>query len=70
MKDFYLNGVRTGGWVIKGIPQNTEHGRVYAGNIRLLVTAEHCDHGNSGSSDRISIDFISVYLVGELQLNP
>ncbi len=66
MKDFYLNGVRTGGWVIRGVPQNTEHGRVYAGNIRLLVTAEHPDHGNSGSSDRISIDFISVYLVGEL----
>ncbi len=65
MKDFYLNGVRTGGWVIRGVPQNTEHGRVYAGNIRLLVTAEHPDHGNSGSSDRISIDFISVYLVGE-----
>ncbi len=45
--------------------------------IRLLVTAEHLDHGNSGTQkngfvffDRISIDLISVYPVGELQLNP
>ncbi|XP_016404859.1 3 beta-hydroxysteroid dehydrogenase type 7-like isoform X2 [Sinocyclocheilus rhinocerous] len=36
MKDFYLNGVRTGGWVIKGVPRNTEHGRVYAGNVAWM----------------------------------
>ncbi|XP_066498051.1 3 beta-hydroxysteroid dehydrogenase type 7 [Hoplias malabaricus] len=36
MKDFYQMGVRTGGWLIRGVPQNTEHGRVYAGNVAWM----------------------------------
>ncbi|XP_060758280.1 3 beta-hydroxysteroid dehydrogenase type 7 isoform X1 [Neoarius graeffei] len=36
MKEFYMMGVRTGGWLIKGVPQNTEHGRVYAGNVAWM----------------------------------
>ncbi|XP_053475009.1 3 beta-hydroxysteroid dehydrogenase type 7 [Ictalurus furcatus] len=36
MKDFYMMGVRTGGWLIKGAPQDTEHGRVYAGNVAWM----------------------------------
>ncbi|XP_035263043.1 3 beta-hydroxysteroid dehydrogenase type 7-like [Anguilla anguilla] len=36
MRDFYQMGVRTGGWVIRGVPSNTEHGRVYAGNVAWM----------------------------------
>ncbi|TRY98222.1 hypothetical protein DNTS_035192 [Danionella cerebrum] len=36
MKDFYLNGVRTGGWMMRGVPRETEHGRVYAGNVAWM----------------------------------
>ncbi|KAJ8245910.1 hypothetical protein GJAV_G00261600 [Gymnothorax javanicus] len=36
MKDFYHQAVRTGGWVIQGVPRNTEHGRVYAGNVAWM----------------------------------
>lgn len=36
MKDFYKMGVRTGGWVMRGVPQSTEHGRVYAGNVAWM----------------------------------
>ncbi|CAL8304310.1 unnamed protein product [Merluccius merluccius] len=36
MKDFYDTGVRTGGWLIQGVPQDTEHGRVYAGNVAWM----------------------------------
>ncbi|XP_076852300.1 3 beta-hydroxysteroid dehydrogenase type 7 [Brachyhypopomus gauderio] len=36
MKDFYQMGVRTGGWLIRGVPQDTEHGRVYAGNVAWM----------------------------------
>lgn len=37
MKDFYEMGVRTGGWVIQGIPRDTEHGRVYAGESKKVL---------------------------------
>ncbi|KAG9350039.1 hypothetical protein JZ751_026392 [Albula glossodonta] len=36
MRDFYQMGVRTGGWLIRGVPPNTEHGRVYAGNVAWM----------------------------------
>ncbi|XP_064170201.1 3 beta-hydroxysteroid dehydrogenase type 7-like isoform X1 [Anguilla rostrata] len=36
MRDFYETGVRTGGWVIRGVPRDTEHGRVYAGNVAWM----------------------------------
>uniref|UniRef100_UPI003AAB388B 3 beta-hydroxysteroid dehydrogenase type 7 isoform X2 n=1 Tax=Centroberyx gerrardi TaxID=166262 RepID=UPI003AAB388B len=36
MKDFYMLSVRTGGWVIRGVPRDTEHGRVYAGNVAWM----------------------------------
>ncbi|KAF7660566.1 hypothetical protein LDENG_00279930 [Lucifuga dentata] len=36
MKDFYRQGVERGGLIIKGIPQSTEHGRVYAGNVAWM----------------------------------
>ncbi|XP_048868841.1 3 beta-hydroxysteroid dehydrogenase type 7-like [Brienomyrus brachyistius] len=36
MREFYQMGVRTGGWVIRGIPRDTEHGRVYAGNVAWM----------------------------------
>ncbi|XP_062874765.1 3 beta-hydroxysteroid dehydrogenase type 7 [Trichomycterus rosablanca] len=36
MKEFYMMGVRTGGWLIRGVPQDTEHGRVYAGNVAWM----------------------------------
>lgn len=36
MKDFYMMGVRTGGWLVRGVPQSTEHGRVYAGNVAWM----------------------------------
>ncbi|XP_067089807.1 3 beta-hydroxysteroid dehydrogenase type 7 [Osmerus mordax] len=36
MKDFYMMSVRTGGLVIRGVPQSTEHGRVYAGNVAWM----------------------------------
>nr|XP_015201646.1 PREDICTED: uncharacterized protein LOC102690188 [Lepisosteus oculatus] len=31
MKDFYNRGMKTGGWILRGIPEHIEHGRVYAG---------------------------------------
>ncbi|XP_038837029.1 3 beta-hydroxysteroid dehydrogenase type 7-like [Salvelinus namaycush] len=36
MRDFYQMGVRTGGWIIRGVPKDTEHGRVYAGNVAWM----------------------------------
>ncbi|KAG9342906.1 hypothetical protein JZ751_015122 [Albula glossodonta] len=36
MRDFYESGVQTGGWLIRGVPQSTEHGRVYAGNVAWM----------------------------------
>lgn len=36
MKEFYQNGVRTGGWLIMGVPRDTEHGRVYVGEFQKL----------------------------------
>ncbi|KAK0153750.1 3 beta-hydroxysteroid dehydrogenase type 7 [Merluccius polli] len=36
MKDFYNTGVQTGGWLIQGVPHDTEHGRVYAGNVAWM----------------------------------
>ncbi|KAJ8414209.1 hypothetical protein AAFF_G00050790 [Aldrovandia affinis] len=36
MKEFYQNGVRARGWIIRGIPRSTEHGRVYAGNVAWM----------------------------------
>ncbi|KAL2100953.1 hypothetical protein ACEWY4_002714 [Coilia grayii] len=36
MKEFYQNGVRTGGWLIMGVPRDTEHGRVYVGNVAWM----------------------------------
>ncbi|TSQ24014.1 3 beta-hydroxysteroid dehydrogenase type 7 [Bagarius yarrelli] len=36
MKEFYMMGVRTCGWLIKGVPRSTEHGRVYAGNVAWM----------------------------------
>lgn len=33
MKDFYKQGVQRGGLIIGGVPDYTEHGRVYAGEV-------------------------------------
>nr|XP_009297793.1 3 beta-hydroxysteroid dehydrogenase type 7 isoform X1 [Danio rerio]XP_009297794.1 3 beta-hydroxysteroid dehydrogenase type 7 isoform X1 [Danio rerio]XP_017208926.1 3 beta-hydroxysteroid dehydrogenase type 7 isoform X1 [Danio rerio] len=49
MKDFYLNSVRNGGWVMRGVPPHTEHGRVYAGNVawmHLLAARALQEHPN------------------------
>ena len=44
MRDFYQMAVRTGGWLIQGVPENTEHGRVYAGVMAgLLISLLHSD---------------------------
>ncbi|XP_023269715.1 3 beta-hydroxysteroid dehydrogenase type 7 [Seriola lalandi dorsalis] len=36
IKDFYKQGVERGGIIIGGVPDNTEHGRVYAGNVAWM----------------------------------
>ncbi|KAG7459923.1 hypothetical protein MATL_G00215750 [Megalops atlanticus] len=36
MRDFYNTAVRAGGYVIRGVPRTTEHGRVYAGNVAWM----------------------------------
>ncbi|XP_070704002.1 3 beta-hydroxysteroid dehydrogenase type 7 [Pempheris klunzingeri] len=36
IKDFYKQGVRNGGWIIGGVPEDSEHGRVYAGNVAWM----------------------------------
>ncbi|XP_070836865.1 3 beta-hydroxysteroid dehydrogenase type 7 [Chaetodon trifascialis] len=36
IKDFYKQAVERGGVVITGIPENAEHGRVYAGNVAWM----------------------------------
>ncbi|KAJ3601299.1 hypothetical protein NHX12_032271 [Muraenolepis orangiensis] len=36
IKDFYNKGVQSGGRLIHGVPQDTEHGRVYAGNVAWM----------------------------------
>ncbi|XP_026181621.1 3 beta-hydroxysteroid dehydrogenase type 7 [Mastacembelus armatus] len=36
MKDFYKLAVQRGGLVIGGVPDSTEHGRVYAGNVAWM----------------------------------
>ncbi|CAL8274575.1 unnamed protein product [Lota lota] len=36
MKEFYDKGVQSGGRLILGVPKDTEHGRVYAGNVAWM----------------------------------
>ncbi|KAI3359514.1 hypothetical protein L3Q82_013917, partial [Scortum barcoo] len=36
MRDFYKQGVQRGGLIIGGVPKNSEHGRVYAGNVAWM----------------------------------
>ncbi|CAJ1076324.1 LOW QUALITY PROTEIN: 3 beta-hydroxysteroid dehydrogenase type 7 [Xyrichtys novacula] len=36
IKDFYKQGVQRGGLIIGGVPDETEHGRVYAGNVAWM----------------------------------
>ncbi|XP_041633941.1 3 beta-hydroxysteroid dehydrogenase type 7 [Cheilinus undulatus] len=36
MKNFYEQGVQRGGLIIGGVPDETEHGRVYAGNVAWM----------------------------------
>ncbi|KAJ8253609.1 hypothetical protein COCON_G00202210 [Conger conger] len=36
MRDFYETGVRTRGWMVRGVSQDKEHGRVYAGNVAWM----------------------------------
>ncbi|XP_033853166.1 3 beta-hydroxysteroid dehydrogenase type 7 [Acipenser ruthenus] len=36
MRQFYNMGMRTGGWMLRAIPGNIEHGRVYAGNVAWM----------------------------------
>ncbi|XP_023687453.1 3 beta-hydroxysteroid dehydrogenase type 7 [Paramormyrops kingsleyae] len=36
MREFYEKGVQAGGCIIRGVPPNTEHGRVYAGNVAWM----------------------------------
>ncbi|XP_041092633.1 3 beta-hydroxysteroid dehydrogenase type 7 [Polyodon spathula] len=36
MRQFYNMGMRTGGWMLRAIPVNIEHGRVYAGNVAWM----------------------------------
>ncbi|XP_035511455.1 3 beta-hydroxysteroid dehydrogenase type 7 [Morone saxatilis] len=36
IKDFYKQGVQRGGLIIGGVPENSEHGRVYAGNVAWM----------------------------------
>lgn len=37
IKDFYKLGVQRGGLIIGGVPDHTEHGRVYAGEPKTTV---------------------------------
>ncbi|XP_019950367.2 3 beta-hydroxysteroid dehydrogenase type 7 [Paralichthys olivaceus] len=36
IKDFYKQGAERGGLIIGGVPDKTEHGRVYAGNVAWM----------------------------------
>ncbi|XP_068193300.1 3 beta-hydroxysteroid dehydrogenase type 7 [Antennarius striatus] len=36
MKDFYKQAVQRGGLVVGGVPEHSEHGRVYAGNVAWM----------------------------------
>lgn len=36
IKEFYQQGVQRGGIIVGGIPDETEHGRVYAGNVAWM----------------------------------
>ncbi|XP_051243363.1 3 beta-hydroxysteroid dehydrogenase type 7 [Dicentrarchus labrax] len=36
IKDFYKQGVQRGGLIIGGVPEKSEHGRVYAGNVAWM----------------------------------
>ncbi|XP_035037417.1 3 beta-hydroxysteroid dehydrogenase type 7 [Hippoglossus stenolepis] len=36
IKDFYKQGLKRGGFIVGGIPDSTEHGRVYAGNVAWM----------------------------------
>nr|XP_046270343.1 3 beta-hydroxysteroid dehydrogenase type 7 [Scatophagus argus] len=36
IKDFYKQGVQRGGVIVGGVPENSEHGRVYAGNVAWM----------------------------------
>lgn len=40
IKDFYKQGVQRGGLIIGGVPENSEHGRVYAGKFTVFSEAK------------------------------
>lgn len=46
MKSFYKEAVKRGGVVIGGVPPNSEHGRVYAGDPTTPLPL-HCGEGGS-----------------------
>lgn len=46
MKDFYKQGVRRGGLIIGGVPEHSEHGRVYAGKT-ADVLSDNCNFNNT-----------------------
>lgn len=41
MKGFYNQAVKCGGFIIGGVPEHSEHGRVYAGKITVVVSHNH-----------------------------
>lgn len=43
IRDFYKLGVERGGLIIGGVPDNTEHGRVYAGECRITIMTTTLD---------------------------
>lgn len=53
MKDFYKQGVKRGGLIIGGVPENSEHGRVYAGKVTVVVSDNHNVYNTSESQCRL-----------------
>lgn len=51
IKDFYKMGIQRGGLLIGGVPEDSEHGRVYAGKITVFVSHNHNFKDTSKSTD-------------------
>lgn len=55
MKDFYKQGVKRGGLIIGGVPEHSEHGRVYAGKITVVMSDNHNFNNTSAFHSKASV---------------
>lgn len=69
MKDFYKQGVRRGGLIIGGVPEHSEHGRVYAGKT-ADVLSNNCNFNNTSEFHNAASAVSALFFNAKWQTNP